>query len=400
MSMITKIWHLLPIEFRRKYGNLLQRSIDNYKFFRQFKKQKEFSNNLRKVVIIGYFSKPIGIGRSAHLLFDLLTNAKINVTKVDAQNICFTRTDIDYFKDYDAIIAVINPDNIPNVFNKISNVFFDKKKLIGFWVWETSIPPKSWKNIAKIFNEIWTPSKFSKESISKVFDGKIKTIPHPAALMQFPQPSQLSISEIGKKIGIKKDDFVVLNSFSFSSSFARKNLIDAIDAFNQSIGTDENSYFLIRYMDEEKYPKSFEDLKNKAQTNPRIILHRADTKSDEIFVLYKLCNIYLSLHRCEGFGLNLAEAMLNNLPVIATNWSGNTEFMDSEHSYLVDASIIDINDPDNIYTIENGVWAQPNIKQAAQFLTKARNNPKLSIEIAQKANDKIKNLLNQNCLKL
>ena len=46
-------------------------------------------------------------------------------------------------------------------------------------------------------------------------------------------------------------------------------------------------------------------------------------------------DVYVSLHRSEGFGLVMAEAMYVGTPVIATNWSGNTEFMNSDTACMV-----------------------------------------------------------------
>jgi glycosyltransferase involved in cell wall biosynthesis len=77
-------------------------------------------------------------------------------------------------------------------------------------------------------------------------------------------------------------------------------------------------------------------------------------------------DIVLSLHRSEGFGLVLAEAMLLGRPVIATGWSGNMAFMDAGSTALVDYRLVAADDPRQVYT--GAAWAEPDQASAVQHL--------------------------------
>ena len=74
----------------------------------------------------------------------------------------------------------------------------------------------------------------------------------------------------------------------------------------------------------------------------------------------------LSLHRAEGFGLVLAEAMLLGKPVIATGWSGNMGFMDAASAATVGYRLVPVEDARQVY--RDSYWAEPDVADAAAHL--------------------------------
>ena len=95
----------------------------------------------------------------------------------------------------------------------------------------------------------------------------------------------------------------------------------------------------------------------RAGANVRLVLHDENAGFEEMESLYAAADAYISLHRAEGFGLNLAEAMLRGLPVVATNWSGNVDFMDEDCAIMIPASLRSVRDPQGIYASSAGRWA-------------------------------------------
>ena len=93
-----------------------------------------------------------------------------------------------------------------------------------------------------------------------------------------------------------------------------------------------------------------------------------ESYSREVFnSLIRCVDAYVSLHRAEGFGLVMAEAMLLGTPVIATNWSANTEFMDSSTACMVDGPLVELEKDYPPYHAGYH-WAAPDETQAAQWM--------------------------------
>ena len=116
---------------------------------------------------------------------------------------------------------------------------------------------------------------------------------------------------------------------------------------------------------------------------------------DEVNALISLCDSYISLHRSEGFGLTMAEAMYLGKPVIATGFSGNIDFMNINNSYLVRYKLVEIDKDTGPYR-KGHTWAQPDIGHAAELMRYVYNNQEAARETGKKAAEDIKLNLNYN----
>ncbi len=124
--------------------------------------------------------------------------------------------------------------------------------------------------------------------------------------------------------------------FDFNSYLARKNPHAAIQAFLSAfpLGTEPVGLVLKTMNSNPDNPK-WRNFKKLCQQDERITLIEKTLDREIVLGLVNACDAYLSLHRSEGFGRTLAEAMLMGKPVIATDFSGNADFIHAPLAYPV-----------------------------------------------------------------
>ena len=109
-----------------------------------------------------------------------------------------------------------------------------------------------------------------------------------------------------------------------------------------------------------------EQVLTRAKELGAIIIDDVYTRRDVLELLSSL-DVYVSLHRSEGFGLTCAEAMALGVPVIASGYSGNLDFMNAENSLLVPVQRITTDRPYGPYPAGT-VWGEPDLQVAAELM--------------------------------
>ena len=179
----------------------------------------------------------------------------------------------------------------------------------------------------------------------------------------------LPIPKIGRKeLELPTDKFIFLFIFDFFSRLERKNPLATITAFKKAFGNyNPNVLLLIKSSNSQHFLKDKSSLINSIGDSQNIKYIDGYLSKEKINALLYNCNCYVSLHRAEGFGLTMAEAMFYGKPVIATGYSSNTEFMNIGNSFLVDYEKVEI--PENYGPYKQGdIWASPNIEHCANLM--------------------------------
>jgi glycosyltransferase involved in cell wall biosynthesis len=179
-----------------------------------------------------------------------------------------------------------------------------------------------------------------------------------------PEPHRLGVPE----------GFLFLFVFDYLSTIQRKNPVGLIEAFKSAFRVGEGPQLLLKTINGPLRPLAEEEVLWAAHGRPDIHLVDRSLSSDELMRLMAGCDCYVSLHRAEGFGLTIAEAMSLGKPVIATGYSGNVDFMSTENSYLVDHSIGRVGPDCEIYP-PDGEWAEPNVAHAAELMQRVYSAP-------------------------
>ncbi len=279
----------------------------------------------------------------------------------------------------DLVLVQLNPPQCSQALQAFLHREGRRRRQIGFWVWETEEAPRSWRRHASAFDEIWTPSRFCAHALRR-FSAKLRVMPHPCGL-RAPDPDGLEDQARARaRLGLEREAFVVAFSFDMRSSFRRKNALGLVEAFRRAFRPATTARLLIRVLSREVYPAGWSELYETAGHDPAIVL--LDERS-EIVDLYRACDVYASLHRSEGFGMTLAEAMLNGRPVVATGWSGNLDFMDEDTAWLIPFNLVPVIDAQGAYAADQR-WAEPDLDSAARALRDLADSPGLRRALGEK----------------
>jgi glycosyltransferase involved in cell wall biosynthesis len=256
---------------------------------------------------------------------------------------------------------------------------------IGYWYWELGSIPSSWNSAAFDCDELWTATEFVAEGLRQHYKQPIKVL--------FPgleiAPFQLLPKSYFDLDGSK---FTFLFAFHMTSVMERKNPFALIKAFKAAFRPDDSAELVIKTSFGSRHPEQFAQLKEAAaDANVRLIdesFSRGETLS-----LIANCDAYVSLHRSEGLGLTMAEAMLLGRPVIATGYSGNLSFMDEANSLLVDYKLVTLNSVAPPYEIGQQ-WAQPSIEHAAAHMRRLYDDRTFAADLGARAKEDLQKRLN------
>lgn len=260
----------------------------------------------------------------------------------------------------------ITADQMRLAWERLGPQFFDNHYNIGYWTWELSNFPDQWHGAIDLVDEIWAPSRFIQDAISKKTNKPVVWMP---LSVEFPTPA-VWIEEGGnrEKFGLPSGKFLFLFSFDFSSFAARKNASACIQAFQKAFPeTCEEAGLVIKTIRHARHKREFWDLLRAVGDDRRIFLVDRLLRQEEMRELIASCDSFVSLHRSEGFGFGMAEAMYLGKPVIATNYSGNVDFTKSDNSCLVNYRLVPVKAGEYLFP-EGQVWAEPSIEDAAKYM--------------------------------
>ena len=254
------------------------------------------------------------------------------------------------------------------------------RRSVSVWFWETDAIPERHLAAFDLVDEVWAGSSFTKQALDRSGRGPVKVIPLPV-VVPHARPSQ-SRRELGLP-----DGFLVFSMFSWLSVLERKNPQGVIDAFTRAFDPEDGAHLVIKSHGEVRGDARSERLRLRS-SRPDIHFVDGHVRQSEVWAMFDACDCYISLHRSEGFGLTMAEAMAAGRPVIATAWSGNLDFMDEQTSYLVPAAVTAIPGDVPVYG-GLGRWAEPDVEAAAAALRRVHDDPTGAQAVGRRARSHI-----------
>lgn len=256
------------------------------------------------------------------------------------------------------LITFVNGDYVPFALSLLGQPYLKAKHLTANLAWELPRVPQRWQTAIDHVHDIWVPSRFTAAAVRAANpDVPISVRPHPVAI-EMPVTPRIPAPDRPYTFGF---------SFSMHSGMARKNPMGLIDAFTRAFGQDETARLSIHVQSPEAWTPGAEMLRARAQA---LNIELVEGTMARVAYLRWLDGLdaFVSLHRAEGFGLTLAEAMLRGLPVIATGWSGNVDFMTGPRAYHVPYDLVEVEDDHGVTPRDCGLWAEPVLSDAARIL--------------------------------
>ena len=337
-----------------------------------------------RLTVLGYLTAPTGLGEGARLCASTFAELGFSVGMLDATalhrvpggvplpsgGIELAAGDIG-----GALICHLNPPDFEMTL-RLLGLSGTRRKLIGYWAWELPVVPPSWRRAYRLVHEVWVPSQFVAEALRRSGCRRpIRVVAHP-----FRAPSRFTAVPAAQAPGV----MTVLTVFAYESGFNRKNPLAAIDAFRLAFGDRSDVRLVIKVRGASVSGEPERRLSDRIAGAANVELWDQVLTHEEMVALIAGADVLLSLHRAEGFGIPLAEAMLMGKPVVATSWSGNLEFMDERSACLVPTTPIAAHDENSPYDGLQATWADPSVPAAAEWLRRLED-PALRRDVGARA---------------
>jgi glycosyltransferase involved in cell wall biosynthesis len=341
--------------------------------------------------ISGYLTGELGVGQSARLINEAAQLIGLPVTTVNSNRIKSRKEENFNFSEsellYPLTIAVVNADHFKLWVRDFGSEYLKKTKVIGVWAWELEDFPAEMHEAFQYVDEIWAVSEFVKDAISKHTRKPVFVLPTPII-------SQSNIEKLNReKIGLPETRPYNLFIFDYMSSFNRKNPLGLVQAHLLAFPDQDGPLLVIKSMNGNFDSENREKLRFTIRNRTDVLLIEEYLSRKQLTALINECEAYISLHRSEGYGLTIAEAMSLGKPVIATAYSGNMDFMNNENSFLVPFKMTKVGSGSYPYDPDSN-WANPDSELAAQLIQLVHRDKISALKVGTKAQNEVTSKFN------
>jgi glycosyltransferase involved in cell wall biosynthesis len=327
------------------------------------------------VNVAGYLTAESGIGESARSMLRIVKATGIPVSPINFRvgNMSRMRETIPELPPSESLHGInlfhINADQMFVARDALGESLFDGRYNIGFWAWELSEFPDAWLPSFAVVDEVWVPSTFCQQAIAVKSPVPVLCVPHSVEA-----PPGLVADRA--RFGIGEGDIAFFAMCDVLSVPERKNPLGVAEAFRAAFPGGEAVRLILKIGNLEFQPDLKARLADLARRDPRITLLEGYLNRAELWTLMASIDCFVSLHRAEGFGLGMAEAMACGKAVIATPWSGNADFTRADNALLVDYSLVELTRDLGPYKRGNH-WAEPDVDSAARRMREVAGSPEL-----------------------
>ncbi|RLB65325.1 MAG: hypothetical protein DRH08_08160 [Deltaproteobacteria bacterium] len=371
IAPLRYLWRTLP------FPRAFRRTVDRYYLYPRLKHiSRVTTERMGSPSIVGFLQSGLGIGEAARQEALALCQAGLALGLRDISHLQGMKdledpvyADTDDFPAAGPLLIHANASETGMILRSLPAHLTRGRPIIGFWAWELAEPPLNWWRAYRYLSELWVPSEFVAEVFRPTCPVPLKVVPHP---VQLPATMQLGRNDFG----LSEKPCIFLCMADCRSDLVRKNISGCITAFKEAFGASEDVLLLVKLHHAAFVGRAVEELRREIGAARNILVETSLLSRAATGDLIRASDVFVSLHRSEGFGLPMAEAMLLGKPVIATAYSGNLTFMNSEVACLIDYSLTQVRAQRRPYAeLKGAVWADPDLKQAAQAMTEMFASP-------------------------
>jgi len=386
LRLIKTLWRVVPVSLRNRFWIWFQ----SVSIARPDLQAAGISPGA-PVVVAGMFRTASGLGTWARSTYHALKAAGYDVTAVDLSE-SLAMADFDCGIPLESFPATRNGTLILHV-NGPETAYSLRKlglrrgrrwRVIGAWAWELSAFPPGWEKAFPFISEIWALSEFTAGAFRR------HNLAPPVRVLPISISAPQDLAAAGS--GEAPKPFTVLVMADALSSFERKNPVGAIRAFRTAFGDRDDCRLIVKVRNLDLMPDEAVVLHAAIADAENIELINESLDTEQQWALISRADVFVSLHRAEGFGLGPAEAMSLGIPVVATAWSGNLYYMNAESAALVPCTFVPVPEDCIHYSVAGAVWAEPHAATASQWLERLESDRELGRKFATQAKSRVEEI--------
>lgn len=342
-----------------------------------------------EVQLIGPFEKASGLGQATRLSAGILakTGLKVNCVNFGLDNPApegFSKVGaVSDYKRAKINLIHLNAESIPLVYAYAPDVF-SRAYNIGYFYWELDSPALCHYLGMELLDEIWVSTEYGVSIYQPEIDKPVTNVGMCyEALDAIDHDSSRAL--INQRFRLSGDEFLFLVAFDSYSFIQRKNPVGVLQAFQQAFEGIEDVRLIIKTQNRDNVSDTVQErMWNRIDAilarDPRIMVMNETLSYEALLQLKAASDCYISLHKSEGWGFGMIEAMNLHVPVVCTAYSGNMDFCSDETAWLVDYEEVALGPDDYIFVRKGQKWAEPDVEDAAAKLRAVYSDP-----IARKA---------------